>query len=276
MPKAKERAKAPKRTSRKQDARGSAKATADILVAFAIDMSGSMTGCWSSAIEGFNDYLRDLKSDTEGETFFSLMAFDTVFEQWHIGEPVADVPYLDNKRYVPRGGTALYDAIANTVLSAEEKLKEIGRAEGPDAMKVLVVTLTDGMENSSLEYSARNGGQGRLAQMIKAYEDKGNWTFVYLGTNQDAHAVGTAMGYSPGSTAHYTSDKASLDSVSQALSSVTHTHKRSALTGTAEPFAEAGLAQNFDTPGSAQAVPEPPKANEKPVTESSLTDFLGK
>ena len=35
--------------------------------------------CWLGAIEGFNDYLRDLQSDEEGETFFSLTAFDTVF-----------------------------------------------------------------------------------------------------------------------------------------------------------------------------------------------------
>src|SRR5438270_7398594 len=116
----------PKPTSRKRAKGGASQATSDVLVAFCLDMSGSMTSCWMGAIEGFNQYLKDLQDDTEGETFFSLTAFDTVFEPWHTVEPVADIPYLDDKRYVPRGGTALYDAIANTVVAAEERLKAMG------------------------------------------------------------------------------------------------------------------------------------------------------
>lgn len=44
--------------------------------------------------------------------------------------------------------TALFDAVAHTVLATDERL----RAQGRDAEKVMVVVMTDGLENSSTDY----------------------------------------------------------------------------------------------------------------------------
>ena len=58
--------------------------------------------------------------------------------------------------------------------------------------KVLAVILTDGYENASREVS-----QSQLANMISVREQE-DWTFIYLGANQDAWGVGKETGLSGG------------------------------------------------------------------------------
>lgn len=271
----------------------------DVLVVEALDMSGSMGSCWAGAIEGHNDYLRDLKADTTGETKLWLTAFDTIYEDWHQGDDIKAVDFLNDKKYVPRGGTALYDAIAHTITKADEFLKSIGRDETSDnPMKVLHVTLTDGQENSSKEYAGPDGAT-RLRKLIKAYEGKGNWTFIYLGANQDAHATGAFMGYSSGSTVNYSSTNVGTRSANDALKRVTHTHRASGQMSSMSPMTDAGLTQDLPdaeldptltTPGGvvmpgpntfpsgtppAPEAPQGPKANETPITKKGIDDLLG-
>src|SRR5262245_11109778 len=75
--------------------------------------------------------------------------------------------------------TALYDAIAHTVLRTDTRLQHNGR--GGD--KVLVVVMTDGLENSSTDYDAH-----AIAELVRSYERRPNWTFVYLGAGHDSIA----------------------------------------------------------------------------------------
>jgi hypothetical protein len=64
-------------------------------------------------------------------------------------------------------------------------------AVDPDAAgKVLAVIVTDGLENSSREVDPQT-----LARSIATREQDG-WTFIYLGANQDAWAVGKQAGLS--------------------------------------------------------------------------------
>jgi hypothetical protein len=60
--------------------------------------------------------------------------------------------------------TALYDAIGHTVIETDRRLAQEGRAE----MKVLVVVLTDGQENSSTDHTAAS-----RSQLVHAYEERG-------------------------------------------------------------------------------------------------------
>ena len=45
-------------------------------VAFVLDKSGSMQAVEEAVVEGYNDYLRELR-EQGGETLFSLTTFDT-------------------------------------------------------------------------------------------------------------------------------------------------------------------------------------------------------
>lgn len=192
-------------------------------VAFVWDMSGSMGMIREATIEGTGNYLSDLQKEERslvkkhGEgtyTRFSLTAFDTEFERWVVDTPIAEINIANVVgRYQPRGWTALYDAIANTLTKLEALRRENER--------YLVIVMTDGHENSSIEYSLTSNGRQRLFDLIKAYEAKGNWTFVYLGANVDAYAEATAIGIPTGNAAYYSPSGQSVSVASAALTGTT-------------------------------------------------------
>lgn len=151
------------------------------LINFVLDKSGSMASILTDTIGGFNTYLRELKKDGKSQYQFSLTLFDTHFENRHVDEVLAKIPELTEKTYVPGGCTALYDAIGSTVAAIEKK--------GTNAGKVLTVILTDGLENSSREYSLQ-----MIRDLISRKEKEGNWTFVFLGAGLDAFQTGDMLG----------------------------------------------------------------------------------
>lgn len=225
-------------------------------VAYVLDMSGSMISATVAAREATKGYLadpndglwkqeRDLIAEFgEGVyTRFSLTVFDTVFERWIVDQPVLDVDLTVIDRYQPRGYTALYDAVANTITDLETQLKQIGREQE----KCLVVVMTDGAENSSREYGGV-GGRQRFFDLIKAYEKKGNWTFCYLGADVDAYAESAAMGFSAGNTASYAKTDASMAFVSTSLGKMSNTLRRNAASSSNSSFADAGLTQDYTDP----------------------------
>jgi hypothetical protein len=46
---------------------------------------------------------------------------------------------------------------------------------------VLVVVMTDGLENSSTDYDAHG-----IAALVRTYDERPNWTFVYLGAGHES------------------------------------------------------------------------------------------
>lgn len=200
-------------------------------------------------IEGVNQYIEDLKNDDEGETLFSLTAFDTVFEHWHVAEAVENIPSIAN-RYQPRGGTALYDAIAHSIVETERKLKKMKRGD----MKILHVTMTDGGENSSEDYLCSCGhspcrcgkdeGRKRLMALVQSKEATGNWTFVYLGAGhaniQQAQAVGQSMGYVAANSMVYSSTPTGARSTTDSLAKATLERKHAVAASSDSFFADSG------------------------------------
>lgn len=214
-------------------------------VAFVWDMSGSMDAIFGATKEGTQGYLLDLQKEERklikkhGEgvyTRLSLTIFDTVFEPWVVDTPILDVDVkkLVNE-YIPRGGTALYDAIARTVTQLSNRENE----------KFLVVVMTDGRENSSQEYSLRNDGKKKLFNLVKRYEKKGNWTFVYLGANVDAYSEAAAIGIPAGNAAYYATTGGSVAAASAGMSNITRTLSNSNNTSTSTAFADAGESNDY-------------------------------
>lgn len=164
--------------------------TSILNVALIWDMSGSMGSVWYSAIEGANDYIHKLRDDPTVENMrFSVTVFDTVFERWHEDVMIDEIPIFTDASYAPRGMTALNDAVADAIVSLDERLKEERADE-----RVLIVVLTDGEENSSKEYGGPEG-TARLAELIRNKEKTGKWTFVYLGAGSPDQVVATATAY---------------------------------------------------------------------------------
>ena len=149
---------------------------------FVLDKSGSMHDCIETTIAGFNKQLetiRQIQSEfPEQEFVASLTIFDnaveTIFSQVGIGEFQA----LNYSNYKPNGSTALLDAIGISIneIRIMNETKIIS-----DEMSVVMVILTDGMENASRQFSYH-----QIAATIKSLEETDKWTFTFLGADIDA------------------------------------------------------------------------------------------
>ena len=136
---------------------------------FLLDRSGSMESCRQDTIDGFNTFIEAQKQF--GGTM-TLCLFDDQLETVYEKTPIEDVPVLTEDTFVPRGGTALLDAMGQVL---KMQLSD-------DAM---VIILTDGEENSSLTYTSAH---------VNDLVNLKPWKFVYLGANQDAVLAASELG----------------------------------------------------------------------------------
>jgi len=151
-----------------------------------IDRSGSMSILTNDAIGGFNTFLNEQKK-VPGDANFTLVLFDDKYDLVHDGKGINDVPDLNDKTYVPRGSTALLDAIGKTITTVGERLSNTQEDQKPE--KVIVAILTDGEENASKEYKRKH-----ILDMINHQRDKYSWEFIFLAANQDAIQEGMKFG----------------------------------------------------------------------------------
>ena len=141
-----------------------------------VDRSGSMNKIKDSAIEGFNTFLKEQQA-LPGTSYLTLVLFDDQYEVPIKNMDIQDVVPLTDRTFVPRGWTALYDAIGKAINTYKDATEN-----------TLCIILTDGEENSSKEYT-----NGQINDLINERRDAG-WEFMYLAANQDAFQVASGMG----------------------------------------------------------------------------------
>jgi len=151
-----------------------------------VDRSGSMGVIQDDARGGFNQFVQDQKK-VPGKAKLTLVLFDNEYIVAHDGLDIQQVPDLTPETYVPRGTTALYDAIGRAVTTVGERLANTPEHERPG--KVIVVILTDGQENASQEYN-----KARILEMITHQREVYRWEFMYLSADAAAFADGQAIG----------------------------------------------------------------------------------
>lgn len=141
-----------------------------------LDRSGSMEQIRQATVDGFNEFVNGQKS-VPGTATLSLIGFDDKYEVWKDFEPIEKVGPLD--RFEPRGMTALWDSMARAINQTGETLASMSDDAKPS--KVLVVTITDGLENQSKVHTAET-----LKSIITHQREQYQWEFVFIGANQDA------------------------------------------------------------------------------------------
>jgi len=166
------------------------------LIISLLDTSGSMSDIIESARGGFNEFLNK-QQKLEDEATMTIVIFDDKYDLLYNNVNLKDVKPLTDNEWSPRGMTALYDAIGKTINNVDSELnKSLFKKNRPD--KVLVAIVTDGHENSSIEYN-----QQQIKDLIKKKE-KDDWQFIYLAANQNAFDVGVSLGLHGGNTYTYT------------------------------------------------------------------------
>jgi len=162
-----------------------------------LDASGSMTKLKSDVIGGFNQLVDDQRAKP-GDCVISVVQFSSFGQQKTIVDrkPVKDVAYLTDETYRISGWTALRDAMGSVIDEVGNRLAETPENDRPD--NVIIAIITDGEENHSKEYTA-----ARIYEMVTRQQEEYNWTFVFVGTNQDAVLEGVKLGVDIGTTATY-------------------------------------------------------------------------
>ena len=160
-----------------------------------LDRSGSMAAVADDTIGGFNQFLLDQKR-APGDGVLTLVQFDNEYEFVHTAEPLAEVPPLSAATFIPRGSTALLDAISRAVGETHERLVKTDEGQRPGT--VIFVILTDGQENSSREATVE-----QVFARITEQQEKRGWKFIFLGANQDAIKSAARLGIGAGSSLSY-------------------------------------------------------------------------
>jgi hypothetical protein len=150
---------------------------------FLLDRSGSMQSIKSDIEGGFTAFVDEQRAAT-GECRATLAQFDDVYELVYADRPIADVPPLDLQ---PRNMTALHDAMGKLITEAGQKLAALKEGDRPGT--VIVAIMTDGLENSSKEWTG-----AAIKALVTQQSNVFGWTFMYMGADQDAIEVGESLG----------------------------------------------------------------------------------
>lgn len=181
---------------------------------FILDKSGSMSGLESDTIGGYNAMLSK-QQEENGEAIVTTVLFDDEYQLLHDRFNINWIKPITSKEYYVGGSTALLDAMGKSI----QKIINVQKNTSDDqkADKVLFVITTDGMENSSREYS-----YGRIKKMIEHQREKYGWEFIFLGANIDAVLTAERFGIAHDRAANYHSDgegtRLNYDAVSNVVS----------------------------------------------------------
>ena len=148
-----------------------------------LDQSGSMSSLREAAVSGLNETIAGIRKAQEHyadsqEHFFTLVAFCGCEKRKIYDKvPVREIGPLSAKDYRPCCTTPLYDAMGFTLNDIRHHVEQLDNA------MVVVTIITDGLENSSREYT------GMAVKSLVEDLRKQGWTFTYMGANQDAVEV---------------------------------------------------------------------------------------
>lgn len=177
-------------------------------ITMVIDRSGSMKSIRQATEESINGFI-DAQRGVKGTATFTLLKFDYDFDFVYQMRPLDKVS--SNFQLEPRGSTALLDAIGIAIIDTGKALAALAESERPDS--VICVIVTDGEENASREFSVT-----KIKKMIEEQTQKYNWTFLFLGANQDAILTANEFGIGQGNAITFNASAKGVSNVISATS----------------------------------------------------------
>ena len=154
-------------------------------IAVILDRSGSMASIQHEMVSGFAQFVQRQAAEP-GDCVLSLYRFDDKYDVVYEERPLAKVRRLSLS---PRGSTALLDAVGRSIARIGERLAAKPEHQRPGT--VIVMIITDGQENASIEVS-----RDVLKTMIERQEKVFNWQFMYLGADASTFDEAASLGIS--------------------------------------------------------------------------------
>lgn len=169
---------------------------------FIMDRSGSMSGSEEDTIGGFNSFI-ERERDKGLNTSVTTVLFDDHYEVLYKRKDINQVAKLTRDEYWVRGCTALLDAVGKTINMLDHEVDN----------NVLVVIMTDGMENASKEYS-----KDQIRNLINSH----SWEFIYIGADIDSYSEARNIGIRKSRVANYKKSKKGFEEVYESIENVSH------------------------------------------------------
>lgn len=163
--------------------------------ALILDSSGSMTPHRETVVAGYNSQITVIAEGAElvGTTLVTVNVFNSLPNRILSAAPVEKLTPMAIADYVTAGGTALYDALGETIAF----LLEQPGAEEPNTA-FLVAAFTDGDELSSRTYNS-----SILKELICRLEATGRWTFTLMGPTGGATEMASMLNIPTGNVATF-------------------------------------------------------------------------
>jgi uncharacterized protein YegL len=178
-----------------------------------LDRSGSMEGLTHDTIGGYNNFIGEQKKLPE-EANLTTVLFSSEYSILHDGIDLKKVKPITEKEYYASGGTALLDAMGNTINKIGNKLSNMKEEDRPS--KVIFLIITDGEENSSREFTYE-----KIKDMVVRQQTIYNWQFLFFGANIDSFTTAGTLGININFTTTYSPTEKGIDSVYNAINSAT-------------------------------------------------------
>ena len=165
---------------------------------FILDRSGSMAGLEKDTIGGFNALI-EKQRNLPGDVRVTTVLFNQGYELLHDRIGLEGISPLTETDYEVGGMTALLDAVGSTIQKISNVQKSTLHEQRAD--RVMFVITTDGMENSSCEYTYK-----KIHEMIAEKKAASDWEFMFLGANIDAVATARQFGVDEEFAVNYHAD----------------------------------------------------------------------
>ena len=213
-----------------------------------IDRSGSMTGKENDTIGGINSTFELLKASLKDDdkVKVSIKLFDHEETMLIRSLDIREVRDIEKRQYQPRGQTALYDAIGNSVTYFMEKKLLDANAY----TKCLVYVVTDGMENCSRKYNS-----DKLKKLIENAKENYEIEIIYLAANQDAILEASKIGINLEHALNYSESFENSASAYRSAASVANRQRSGSNTG----FTQEERSQSYGV-----STPPPPQRSHDP------------
>lgn len=154
---------------------------------FIIDSSGSMYASINDVVGGFKKTIDEQKAIKDGKVTVSLYTFNDKINEEYLG---VDINEIEDFHYSPGGNTRMNDGIGTAIDNVGKWLYEKDKNGEEMPSNTTVIVMTDGMENSSREYTLKQI-QDKIAEQTNVY----SWQFVYMGTDITTTKAADDLGF---------------------------------------------------------------------------------
>lgn len=168
-------------------------------IIFVLDSSGSMKDIKEETIAHFNEQIKMIKNSNRPnmDTRVSLFTFHEELNEVFFNKEINDVKELDD--YNPEGMTSVIDCLQQV----------LDRVEPEQNTSYLVCILSDGSDNSS------DSSVSNLSKRIAKLQDSGNWTFTFIGANQDLDKTVAKLKIPQGNALRYESHSLGVSTMTE-------------------------------------------------------------